>query len=109
MLLKIIDFVYLMFDINLEIKLFNIQIIFVLIYLLCVIIFKGKVGNCWYDILMDLINMELVYLFGNVGNQIKEIVIDYLKFYVYCNFRFVSIELRCLKCYKECEFNVSVC
>lgn len=50
--------------------------------------------------------MELVYLFGNVSNEIKDIFIDCLKFYNYCNFRFVSDGLRCLKCYKECVCNV---
>lgn len=106
MLFNVIDFVYLMFKIDLQIRLFDIQIVFVLIYLLCVVIFKGEVGNCWYNIFMDLKKMELVYLFGNVSNEIKDIFIDCLKFYNYCNFRFVSDGLRCLKCYKECVCNV---
>lgn len=109
MLLKISDFAHPMLDINSETKSPNIQIISVLIHLLCIIIFKGKAGNCWYNILTDLTNMESVYLPGNVGYQIKETVIDHSKFYVHCNLRFVSNEPRCPKCHKECELNAIVC
>lgn len=107
MLLKITDFAHPMLHINSETKFPNIQIVSVLIHLLCIIIFKGEAGNCWFNILTDLRNMESVYLPGNVGNRIKETFIDHSKFYDHCNLRFFNTESICPKCHIECEFNAS--
>lgn len=105
MLLKITDFAHPMLDINSETRSPDIQIVSVLIHLLCIIIFKGEAGNCWFNILTDLKNIESVYLPGNVCNQIKETFIDHSNFYDHCNLRFVSTQSKCPKCHKECELN----
>lgn len=105
MLLKSTDFAHPMLNITSETRSPHIQIVSVLIHFLCMIIFKGEDGNCWYDILTGLRKMESVYFPGSVGNQIKETYIDHSKFYDHCKLRFVSAESRCPKCHKECKFN----
>lgn len=54
MLLKCTYFAHPMLNINSDTKSPDIQIVSILIHLLCMIIFKGEAGNCWYDILTGL-------------------------------------------------------
>lgn len=107
MLLKCIDFAHPMLIINSESRSPDIQIVSVLIHLLCVVIFKGEAGNCWYDILTDLEKIKSIYLPGNVGEEEKQTCVDHAEFYDHCKIRFISSKSKCPKCHQKVDYNKS--
>lgn len=107
MLLKCIDFAHPMLIINSESRSPDIQIVSVLIHLLCVVIFKGEAGNCWYDILTDLEKIKSIYLPGNVREEGKQTCVDHAEFYDHCKIRFISSKSKCPKCHQKVDYNKS--
>lgn len=96
------DFAHSMFNINTETKSPDIQIVSVLIHLLCLIIYKGETGNCWYDILTDFNKIQSKYLPGSSSEQSKQHCND-IHFCNHCKIRFVCTKSMCPKCHRECQ------
>lgn len=105
MLLKSTDFAHPMLKINSETRSPDIQIVSVLIHLLCLIIFKGEAGNCWYDILTNLEKINSIHIPGNIGKQLQQTCVDHAKLYDHCKIRFASTNSKCPKCCKKLESN----
>lgn len=106
-LLKNADFVHQLFNINTETKSPDFQIVSILIHLLCLIVFKGETGNCWYDILTDVKQMDMKFL---PGNSIKEIELTRkgcIHFCNHCKIRFVRTESICPLCHNKCNILVN--
>lgn len=107
MLLKRIPFAHPILQINSGSRSPDIQIVSVLIHLLCVVIFKGEAGNCWYDILTDLEKIKSIYLPGNVREEGQQTCVDHKEFYNHCKIRFISSKSKCPKCHKKVDYNES--
>lgn len=107
MLLKRIPFAHPILQINSGSRSPDIQIVSVLIHLLCVVIFKGEAGNCWYDILTDLEKIKSIYLPGNVREEGQQTCVDHEEFYNHCKIRFISSKSKCPKCHKKVDYNKS--
>lgn len=106
-LLKNIDFVHPLFNIDTETKSPDIQIVSVLIHLLCLIVFKGETGNCWYDILTDVQKMNTKFLPGNSFKPIDLPCKGCIHYCSHCNIRFVRTEQKCPLCHKKCNTHVT--
>lgn len=105
MLSKSTDFAHPMLKINSETRSPDIQIVSVLIHLLCLTIFKGEAGNCWYDILTNLEKINSIHIPGNIGKQLQQTCVDHAKLYDHCKIRFASTNSKCPKCCKKLESN----
>lgn len=106
-LLKKTDFIHPLFNIDTGTKSPDIQIVSILIHLLCLIAFKGETGNCWYDILTDVQNMNTKFLPGNFFKQIELTCKGCVHFCSHCNIRFVRTESKCLLCHRKCNTHVT--
>lgn len=102
-LLKNTDYVHSLFNIDTETKSPDIQILSILIHFLCLIVFKGETGNCWYDILTDVKKIHTKFLPGNSVKQIESSCKASIQFCNHCKIRFVGTESKCPSCHKKCE------
>lgn len=106
-LLKNTDFVHPLFNIDTETKSPDIQIVSILIHLLCLIVFKGETGNCWYDILTDVKRMNAKFLPGNFVKQVEFSCKGCIHFCDHCKIRFVRTESKCPLCHQKCHTPVT--
>lgn len=106
-LLKNADFAHPLFNVNTETKSPDIQIVSILIHLLCLIVFKGETGNCWYDILTDVKKMNMKYLPGNSVKQIELSCKGCIHFCNHCKIRFARTESKCPLCHNKCNTQVT--
>lgn len=106
-LLKNTDFAHPLFNIDTETKSPDIQIVSILIHLLCLIVFEGETGNCWYDILTNVKKMNTKYLPGNFIKQIELSCKGCIQFCDHCKIRFVRTESKCPLCHRECNIQAT--
>lgn len=107
MLLNLKDFNHTLLLINTGTKAPDIQIVSVLIHLLSLVIFKGKTGNLYYDILMDVSIIKTRYLPGNVSKKSAQCGKSKLQLCENCKIRFINTTHKCPKCDETCKIHLS--
>lgn len=108
LLSKTTDFAQPKMNIDTETTAPNFHIISILTHLLCLIVFKGEQGNCWYDILAGLNTKNLKFVPGKDVRQPDQTLTCNFnpKSCNQCKIRFVSAESNCPNCLQICNTSV---